>query len=184
MTLVLPRDRPVDTERVGATVARWLATDFHRTGWRESPYRGITQRVVVEDFLGDGVTPPPDHKLYMFHGRLGLVQVDEGRFGRHTSALLDPGWNVLDVDQAVPRPDSAPTPPPAWAEMVSVAETLSADFPMARIDLYDIDGRVYFGEITHFPGGGVATYRPPAFNRAVGDLWRHGTPIPAALRLS
>jgi hypothetical protein len=47
-----------------------------------------------------------------------------------------------------------------------------------RVDLYDTGGHVYFGELTHYPGGGLVRIRPRAFDRALGDLWRHGTPIP------
>ena len=59
-----------------------------------------------------------------------------------------------------------------------MAERLAADFAFARIDLYNVDGRIYFGEITHYPGGGLVRLRPRAFDRALGELWRTGTPIP------
>jgi teichuronopeptide biosynthesis TupA-like protein len=62
--------------------------------------------------------------------------------------------------------------------MLDVAERLAADFAFARIDLYNVDGRIYFGEITHNPGGGLVRLRPRAFDRALGELWRTGTPIP------
>ena len=57
-------------------------------------------------------------------------------------------------------------------------QRLAADFAFARIDLYNVDGRIYFGEITHNPGGGLVRLRPRAFDRALGELWRNGTPIP------
>ena len=54
MTILLPEDAPRDERAIRATVRRWLATDFYRTGWREAPYRGLPPRAVVERFIGDG----------------------------------------------------------------------------------------------------------------------------------
>ena len=76
--------------------------------------------------------------------------------------------------------DELPPQPPNYAEMLEVARRLAADFAFARIDLYNVDGRIYFGEITHNPGGGLVRLRPRAFDRALGELWRNGTPIPSA----
>ncbi|HXV94167.1 MAG TPA: ATP-grasp fold amidoligase family protein [Pseudonocardia sp.] len=181
MTLLLRRGDTVDRAAVTATVRRWLATDYYRSGWREIPYRGLPRRVVVEDFLGDGTAPPPDYKLYMFRGRLGMVQIDHGRFGDRTSNLVDPEWREINVVQNLRAAPVTPACPAGFPEMVSVAEKLSADFEFARIDLYDVDGRVYFGEITHFPGGGLMVFHPRELDRALGRLWRHGTPLPESL---
>ncbi len=178
MTMLLPDAGAPDRAEVEKTVRRWLATDFHRSGWREAPYRGLPRRTVVESYIGDAAGPPPDVKFYMFHGHVGMVQIDHGRFGDRTSNLVDERWRELGVHETFPAAPLTPPPPERLDEMIAVAQALSTDFEFARIDLYDTGGRVLFGEITHYPGGGVASYRPRAFNRAVGELWRHGTPLP------
>lgn len=182
MTLLLRRGEPVDVERVRATVGHWLATDFHRAGWRERPYRDLQPRVVVEEFVGDGVHAPPDYKFSVFGGRVGMIQVDEGRFTDRTSTVFDPDWHEIGAEQPFPRAAVLPAPPGPLAEMVAVAEQLGVDFPFARVDLYDDAGTVRFGEITHYPGGGVSTFGPRALDRALGELWRHGTPLPDSFR--
>lgn len=182
MTLLLRRGEPVDAERVRATVARWLATDFHRAGWRERAYRDLQPRAVVEEFVGDGVHAPPDYKFSMFHGRVGMIQVDQGRFADRVSSWFDPDWHEIRAEQPFPDAAVLPAPPGSLAEMVSVAQELSVDFPFARVDLYDDAGTVRFGEITHYPGGGVSALGPRALDRALGELWRHGTPLPSSFR--
>ncbi len=182
MTLLLPRGGAVDLDRVRATAARWLATAFHRAGWRERPYRGLTPRVIVEDFVGDGLHAPPDYKFSMFHGRIGMVQVDEGRFTDRTSTVLDADWHEIGAEQPFPHAPVLPARPGPFTEMTEVAQKLAADFPFVRVDLYDDGGRVRFGELTHYPGGGVSTFGPRELDRALGELWRRGTPLPTRFR--
>lgn len=177
MTLLVPDPTALDQYAVRATVRRWLETDFYRAGWRESPYRGLPRRVVVERFIGDGRTPPTDFKFFMFHGRPAMVVVDQDRFSRHTSTLLTPDWRELAVTGRFESAKALPEKPAGYAEMLEVAQKLSTDFDFVRVDLYDVDGRVYFGELTHNPGGGLVRLQPREFDRALGELWRFGMPL-------
>lgn len=178
MTMLVPYPAAADHARIRATVARWLATDFFTHGWRERPYQGLTPRAVVERYLGDGTRPPSDYKFFVFHGEPAMVVVDQDRFVAHTSTLLHPDWVPLRVTGRFAQAGTLPPRPASYDRMLQIARTLGKDFRFARIDLYDVDGRVYFGEITHNPGGGLVRLRPRAFDRALGELWRHGTPIP------
>ncbi len=179
MTLLVRDIATADRARIRATVRKWLDTDFYRAGWRETPYRGLPRRAVVEEFIGDGVTAPADYKFFMFHGKPAMVVVDQDRFTRHTSTLLSPDWRPYRVTGRFEFAATLPEQPANYAEMVGVAEKLSSDFEFARVDLYNVDGRIYFGEITHNPGGGLVRLRPRAFDRALGELWRNGTPVPS-----
>ena len=71
-----------------------------------------------------------------------------------------------------------PARPAGYDRMLEIAAALGKEFDFVRVDLYDVDGHVYFGELTHYPGGGLVRIRPRAFDRALGDLWRNATPIP------
>lgn len=177
MTILLPGGAPRDEAAIRATVGRWLATDFFRAGWKETPYRGLPRRAVVERFLGDGV-PPSDYKFFMFRGEPGMVVVDQDRFTSHTSTLITPDWHAFAVENRYAGADTLPERPANLEKMIEIARALAVDFEFCRVDLYDVAGEVFFGEITHYPGGGLVRLRPREFDRALGDLWRDGTPIP------
>jgi hypothetical protein len=178
MTLLLPDPQAVDPAAVRETVRRWLATDFYREGWREAPYRGLPRRAVVEEMIGDGVSAPADYKFFMFHGRPAMVVVDQDRFTRHTSTMLTPDWREYDISGRFEFAAELPPRPANYDRMLEIAQKLSTDFAFVRVDLYNVDGRIYFGELTHNPGGGLVRLQPREFDRALGELWRNGTPIP------
>ena len=66
------------------------------------------------------------------------------------------------VSQPLPQPE-------CYAEMIRVAETLSKGFPLMRVDLYEINHRVYFGEMTLYPGSGLETFQPVDWDYKLGD---------------
>jgi hypothetical protein len=145
---------------------------------RERSYRGLVPRVVVERFLGHGDAPPTDYKFFVFHGTPAMVVVDENRFSGHTSTMLTPEWEPFAVDNRFGAAAALPSQPANYDRMLEIAATLGKEFDFVRVDLYSVGGHVYFGELTHYPGGGLVRLRPRAFDRALGDLWRDGTPIP------
>jgi len=178
MTILLPAGAPRDLPAIRRTLTRWLRTDFYRGGWKEAPYRGMPRRAVVERFIGDGTIPPSDFKFFCFRGEPAMVVVDQDRFTRHTSTLMTPDWHAFAVENRYEGATTLPERPATLPTMIEIARKLSADFEFARIDLYDVDGHVWFGEITHYPGGGLVRLRPRSFDRALGALWADGTPIP------
>ncbi|MFC4943302.1 ATP-grasp fold amidoligase family protein [Pseudonocardia sp. GCM10023141] len=179
MTLLIRDVQSMQRWKVRATVRKWLDTDFYEAGWRERPYRGLPRRAVVEEFIGDGVTAPTDYKFFMFHGRPAMVVVDQDRFTAHTSTMLSVDWKPFKITGRFAGAATLPEQPADYAEMLAVAQKLSSEFEFVRIDLYNVDGRIYFGEITHNPGGGMVRLQPRDFDLALGDLWRNGTPVPA-----
>ena len=107
-----------------------------------------------------------------------MIGVDQDRFSRHTSTMLTPDWRPFAVENKFGDAETLPERPATLETMVEIARKLSADFEFCRIDLYDVAGQVYFGEITHYPGGGLVRLQPREFDRALGALWRDGTPVP------
>lgn len=130
------------------------------------------QKIVCERFLGHG-DDLPDYKIYCFHGQPRYILVCEGRsHGKPKFYFFDPDWHFLPITrdgQAAP-PDFTLPRPAGLAHMLSAAARLSQPFSFVRVDLYDVEGRVYFGELTFTPGAALDAARLPETDRLFGSL--------------
>lgn len=176
-TLFVREGEPADVRMIKRTAGEWLKRNYFLE-WQEWAYKNVPPRLVVERMIGDGVTAPPDYKFWVFNGRVGFASQESDRFTEHRSNVFDREWNPIPISFHYPPAISTPEPPARLEKMLEIAETLAADFDFARIDLYCVDGQIWFGEITHYPGSGRMVYEPREFDVALGDLWRNGTPLP------
>jgi hypothetical protein len=130
-----------------AAARKWLRSDFTIVG-REWSYRNIRRAIYAEEMLpGPPGTTPPDYKVFVFNGKVRIIQVDADRFACHTQVLYDEHWNV--IEGTVAGAPGRPTLPPAnLPAMIEAAEAVSLGVDFVRVDLYDIEGRIYFGELT------------------------------------
>ena len=171
------RDKAREDERAMVRQFReWMATS-HYAASREWPYKDMQPAIVAEALLLDERGQiPSDFKFHCFGGKVATIQVDLDRETAHRRNFYDRDWQLQPFiwteweggkpawpnGRAVPRPEALP-------EMIRVAETLSADFPYARIDLFFCGGKIYFGEITFYHGGAFERFDPPEFDRVFGD---------------
>ncbi|GGL91369.1 ATP-grasp fold amidoligase family protein [Nakamurella endophytica] len=170
MNIIVRDKSAVDRDAVLAEAGSWLRQDYYESS-REWAYRGIPRRLLVEKLLlgADGKVPA-DFKFLVFHGRTAAVRVHLDRFGDHTVTFFGRDLEPLPVRQRYPV-NVDYVPPPEVAGMVDIAEGLAADFDYARVDLYLVDGRVWFGEITHHDGNAQVWFQPVDFDRRLGELW-------------
>ena len=150
----------------------WLAQLYGQGPNREWVYGRMPRRIIVEELLAnaDGAIPD-DYKFFVFHGKCAFVQVDTGRFGRRTQDFFRSNWQHVPLSGGPPWAEREPAKPARLSEMIDVAERLGADTDFVRVDLYDVDGRVVFGELTSFPAGGDNPFDPESFNEEFGLQW-------------
>ena len=111
-----------------------------------------------------------DYKFLCFNGEPEYIDCVDDRFTDHCCHILhDPQWNKLHVNVGDSSFEAEQDKPENLEQMLQIARTLSADFPAARIDLYSIEGKVYFGEITFFPWSGYVKYTPDEFDLKLGE---------------
>jgi hypothetical protein len=122
---------------------------------------------------------PADYKFFVFDGRVEFIQVNRGRFKSQTGTFLDAGWNRLPVRWRI-MPAAEEPRPPELETMLEIAAALGADWDFIRVDLYAVDGAIWFGEYTPYPGSGLLRYRPRSFDLESGRHWR--LPAPEAVR--
>ncbi|GHB22063.1 ATP-grasp fold amidoligase family protein [Shewanella indica] len=134
-------------------------------------------KIVFEKLLkhSDGRLPS-DYKFHVFKKnnlKKIIIQIDEGRFTTHKRSLFDRQLRMLDFD-IQPKYSKVSTDyewPENMDEMFDVAEKLSSDFPYVRIDLYNVDGKIYFGEFTFCHGSGWEPFSSKHADFLLGSYW-------------
>lgn len=135
-----------------------LHSNFYYAG-REYQYKNIKPRIYCEKFISENGEVPPDYKIYCFNGKPDVIMDCLDRFGKGTHRarylFFDKNWNFVPLCKGDDKIGNPHIPRPKnLGKMFEIAEILSKDFYFARIDLYDINGKIYFGEITLTPNSG------------------------------
>ncbi|SDB82909.1 TupA-like ATPgrasp [Microbacterium enclense] len=166
------RPEAADPHDVIAIAEGWVTKLYGQGPNREWVYGQVPRRVIVEELLSgaDGAIPD-DYKFFVFHGRCAFIQVDSGRFGRRTQDFYRPDWERIPMSGGPPWADPERTRPAHLDEMIRLAEKLGQPTDFVRVDLYDVDGRIVFGELTSFPAGGDSPFDPEEFNAEFGRSW-------------
>ena len=137
---------------------------------REWQYKHIQPKVLVEELLlTEDEQIPEDYKIHCFNGEPTFIQVDISRFSEHDRSIFDINWNLLDIGYKYPKGGNLERPN-SLNEMIKVAEKLSSQFNYCRVDLYSVSDKVYFGEITFSPEGGLARFSPTSVDAEWGKL--------------
>ena len=147
-------------ERAKSNLNKSLNENYFYVG-REWPYKNVQPRIICEEFIEtENSNLPDDYKFFCFNGRVDNIMIATDRNvdeGKAKFYFFDPDWNLLRYNETgvnAPKDFSLPRPE-NLNKMIKVAEKLSENLPFARIDLYNENSKVYFGEVTFFPGGGM-----------------------------
>ena len=138
---------------------------------KEYPYYKVPHRIIAEQYMVDesGIELK-DYKFFCFNGEPKYVQIDFDRFQNHRRNIYDINWNLLDLkikfskghDRVFPKPEN-------YEEMINVSRRLSQGIPHVRVDLYNVNGKIYFGEMTFFHGSGMEQFTPLKWDYIFGD---------------
>lgn len=138
---------------------------------REPPYAGVKPRLIAEEYVeAPDARGLSDYKFYVFNGKTRMINVCADRFsakGLHIT-FYDENWNLLPFARQYPRETVAEPVPKDFELLKSYAERLAGDLLFARVDFYLPKDKVYVGEITLYPGGGLEPFDPPEWDEKVG----------------
>lgn len=138
---------------------------------REYPYKNVKPRIIAEQLMGGG-TIPNDYKFFCFDGKPTIMFVATERASGDTKFdFYDMDFKHLDIVNIHPQSTvGGIKKPECFEEMKKIAEKCSKGMKFVRIDLYEIGGKVYFGEYTFFHGGGFWLFKPEHWEKDLGDL--------------
>lgn len=169
--LIVVKDKAkLDIEYARKLLSECLNVNFYYIG-REWPYKNVKPRIIAEEYMVDESGEQlKDYKIHNFNGEPKIIQVDYDRFVNHKKNLYTTDWVYMnesinyDSDASVEI-----TKPKHLDEMLELAKILSKGRPYLRTDFYSINDRIYFGELTFFPGSGFMTFNPPEFEKQMGE---------------
>ncbi len=170
----------VDRTELARIADGWLRLSYEYRSRRSLPewaYAGIPPRVMTQELLlgADGQLPH-DYKFFMMNGECSAVQLVAGPFGERRLAHFSREWEHLHVTRPgsgfLPPHDEDLAPPTHLDGMLLAAHKLSKGIDFVRVDLYDLEDRVAFGEMTNYPSGGMLRFEPAEFDRALGARWQ------------
>jgi hypothetical protein len=149
----------------------WLRSGIFWAG-REWVYKNATPSLTCEKYLDDGSGELKDYKIHCFNGAPKYIQVNQGRGSASPiQNFYDLDWSLQHFGKDIAHNENANISPPTQLNyMLEIAEDLSSYFPYARVDFYQVDERVIFGEMTFFPAGGYPDFNPSNYDKVWGDM--------------
>ena len=138
---------------------------------REWPYKNVKPRIIVEQFVKDSKEDNlPVYKFFCFNGEPYLVQtIKNDKTSYETIDYFDMDWKFLELKQNFENSEVPLTKPSNFEEMKELAAKLSKGFPFVRVDLYSVDGKVYFSEFTFFSDAGYQRFYPDEWDLKLGE---------------
>ena len=169
----LVREKPrLNPQELIDACRSWLSRNYYYVA-REWAYKHIDPRILVEEYIDDGTGPDPiRYKLYVFHGSVRVIYVGVGIPSQSRCCFYGRSWNRLPATTAGKKQIEGGLDRPRHLDkMIRCAEALADRFDFIRVDLYDTNDKVYFGEFTITPGAGLTPYTPHEFDYYLGGLW-------------
>lgn len=155
---------------------RGLRYNYYYAGGFEWPYKNVKPRIIAEKYMVDESQTESqidltDYKFMCFNGKMKCSFTCNGRNtdkGLYVT-FYDRGWKKLPFARHYPSECIAMPKPLNYEKMVDLAEKISTPLKFSRVDFYEINGKIYFGEITFFPGNGMEEFSPETWDKKIGD---------------
>lgn len=171
--LIVKDKNKINMRRAKRMFDDWMKTDYAFTNSLQLHYRDIKRKIIAEKYLETNLGELQDYKFLCFDGKPCFCWVDLGRYSKHTRTVFDMNWKLQPWTQASYGIANYDIPMPKnFDMMIDIANILSKGFSHVRVDLYNIDGKIYFGEMTFTNGSGLDPIIPKEYDKVLGDYWK------------
>lgn len=171
--MIIARDKSkVNVEEAKEMLKKALKRDYCKYN-REYPYKNVVRRVFVEKYMEDETGELRDFKFFCFGGKPYCLFVASDRSKKDTETkfdFYDMDWNLLPFTNGHPNSGKKMEKPKSFELMKQLAEKLSAGIPHVRVDFYNINGDIYFGELTFFHWSGTVPFEPVEWDYKLGEM--------------
>lgn len=165
-------NNPANKKKIIDQINQWLTKPYGLFA-HEWAYQNIPRLFIIEKFLHDADSASlKDYKFMMINGKCELIQVYSGRDNELMCCFYNAQWQYQNI-QWKNKYGPPIEKPAALEKMIAIAEKLSAPFDFVRVDLYEINNRIYFGELTHYPASGRLEISPTNIDFLLGSKWNH-----------
>ena len=147
-----------------------MAKNFFYIG-REWPYKNVKPRIIAEKYMEDHIDGElRDYKFFCFDGEPKAMFVASDRASDNVKFdYFDLNFNHLDIKQKYPHAEQPLRKPVTFEKMIELSKVLSKGFPHVRVDFYEVDGQLYFGELTFYHFSGFMPFEPNKWDKIFGD---------------
>ena len=157
-----------DIKVIKKRLNKWLKIDVGYVNAFDFVYKGIKPCILITKYLSNGDNDLKDYKIFCFNGEPKYLWIDSGRFGDHKRTVYDSKFNKMPFRYGV-FPEGENEKPVNLEKMFELAKVLCAEFKLVRVDFYEVDGKLYFGELTFNSGAGRDLIYPIEYNTIVGE---------------
>lgn len=161
----------LDVESAKRKLTKGIKTDAFFWG-REWPYKGVERKIFAEKYMKDDDSDElKDYKFMCFNGKVKCSFVGSERYSEDGLKItfFDLDWNVMPFERHYHKSSIPIKKPKNYEKMIYLAEKLSKNIPFVRVDFYETGGKVYFGEMTFYPGSGWEEFKPYEWDKKLGS---------------
>ena len=162
----------INHKKLKKMVNKWLKRNYYFIH-REWSYKYIKPRIIAEKYMETNEQKELiDYKFFCFNGNPKVILVCSERFSSDNmcETWFDENWNFLDIIESNHRVNKKIKKPINFSQMMEFSKKLSRDIPFIRVDFYEINGKIYFGELTFFPAAGFEKFEPEEWDKKLGDM--------------
>ncbi len=170
--IVICKDKnKLDLKSAKKKIEKCLKRNYYWSS-REWPYKDVRPRIIAEKYMEDRQAHELiDYKFMCFNGEVKCSFTCSERFSEDglKVTFFDKCWNVMPFERHYPASKNPPKKPINYNKMIQFSEQLSKGIPFVRVDFYEINGQLYFGELTFYPGGGFEEFTPEDWDYKIGS---------------
>ncbi len=169
--IVVNDKKDLDKDSLRTHFNKLLKKNYYYNG-REYPYKNIKPKIMIEENIQNANTKKQidDYKLMCFNGKVKCSFVCSNRDSKEGLCVnfYDEDWNPMPFERHYPKNKQEFPKPKEYNKMVELAEKLSKNIPFVRVDFYVVNDKIYFGELTFYPGSGMEEFTPNEWDYILG----------------